>query len=87
LNDRVTTDGSTAELRQELERVEREIDELRQHVRELRERIGNRWDDPGDRVDHTSLITMAEEQEAVLATLEARRNALRERLAQHEQHS
>jgi hypothetical protein len=70
-----------ADTRSELERVEREIAQLREQVGELRERLAEHWDDPSDGPDRTALITMAEEQEAFLAVLEARRDELRRRLS------
>ena len=72
----VTTDEPQVDLRAELERVEREIAVLRPQVREIRERLA----DPGDGRDRTEMLTMAEEQEAIVAVLEERAEVLRQRL-------
>ncbi len=74
--DSVTTDRSPVELRTELERVEREVAELRPQIRDIREQLA----DPGDGSDRTEMLTMAEQQEAILAVLEVRRDELRRRL-------
>jgi chaperonin cofactor prefoldin len=72
----VTTEESQVDVRAELERVEREIAELRPQIREIRERLA----DPGNERDRTEMLTMAEEQEAILAVLEQRAETLRQRL-------
>jgi hypothetical protein len=72
----VTTDESRIDARAELERVEREIAELRPQIRDIRERIS----DPADVRDRTEMLTLAEEQEAILAVLEERAEQLRQRL-------
>jgi hypothetical protein len=63
-------------LNEELRLLEKEIAELRGETEELRSGLADGEDDPGDFVDHASRITMAEEQEAFLATLESRRQDL-----------
>jgi polyhydroxyalkanoate synthesis regulator phasin len=65
-------------VREELESVERTIAELRRTVAALRQESGS--DGPADPEDVTSLITSANEQEAVIAELEERREELRRRL-------
>jgi len=77
-NGRVTTDPSPVDLRAELERVEREIAELRSQIRDIREQLT----DPADVRDRTEMLTLAEQQEAILAVLEVRRDDLRRRLEQ-----
>jgi hypothetical protein len=74
--DCVTTDRSPVDLRAELERVEREIAELQPQIRDIREQLA----DPADGRDRTEMLTMAEQQEAILAVLEVRRDELRRRL-------
>jgi hypothetical protein len=71
-----------AALREELRMVEEDLAGLRQTARELRERIGDRADAPTDWAEISTLITMAEEQEALAATLEARREVLLRRLGE-----
>ncbi len=71
----MTTEESQVDVRAELERVEREIAELRPQIREIRERLA----DPGNERDRTEMLTMAEEQEAILAVLEQRAETLRQR--------
>ena len=72
----MTTEESQVDVRAELERVEREIAELRPQIREIRERLA----DPGNESDRSEMLTMAEEQEAILAVLEQRAETLRQRL-------
>ena len=72
----MTTEESQVDVRAELERVEGEIAELRPQIREIRERLA----DPGNERDRTEMLTMAEEQEAILAVLEQRAETLRQRL-------
>jgi hypothetical protein len=62
----------------ELARVERQIDDLRQSVRELREGLNDVG--PTDAEDRSQVLSQAEEQEAVIAELELRRDDLRGRL-------
>lgn len=76
----MAADDPKAELRDELRLVEEELAELRQTAAELRSRIGNRDDFPANEEDLSQLITSAEEQEALVAVLERRREALLERL-------
>ncbi|GAA1260071.1 hypothetical protein GCM10009677_09060 [Sphaerisporangium rubeum] len=73
---------SEDELREKLREVDEDLERLRESARELRERIGDRSDAPTDAVEMAALITMAEEQEGIVGTLEARRETLRERLEQ-----
>jgi hypothetical protein len=66
----------------ELDLLEEEIAELGRDAAELRRRIGERADYPTDPAEVSLLLTEAEEQEAILATLKARRDALKDRLGQ-----
>jgi hypothetical protein len=65
-----------------LDLLDEEIAELQPRVTELRRRIGERADYPTDPEEVAQLLTEVEEQEAVLATLKARRDELMERLGQ-----
>ena len=60
-------------LDEELRRLDKEIAGLRQEAEQLRTGLADHAEGAGDLVDEESPIEMAEEQEAVLATLEARR--------------
>jgi hypothetical protein len=66
--------------REELRVVEEELARLRETVADMRRRIGERWDAPADTVDVAQMLTAVEEQEALMAAMEARREALLERL-------
>ncbi|WP_130508915.1 hypothetical protein [Krasilnikovia cinnamomea] len=66
----------------ELDLLEEEIAELERGTAELRRRIGERAEYPTDPAEVSLLLTEAEEQEAILATLKARRDALKDRLGQ-----
>jgi hypothetical protein len=61
---------------EELRVIDEELARLREAAASLRREIGERQDDPGDPVDHASLIEAAEEQEALIAELEDRRARL-----------
>lgn len=74
-----------AEVRAELRQVEEELAELRPQVAQLREQIGERWDAPADPADVATELTAVEEQDAIIASLEARREELLERLGQRGQ--
>jgi hypothetical protein len=73
-------DDSKAALQEKLRQVEADLAELRRTAAELRQRIGERWDDPIDAADRATMITAAEEQEALAESLEARRSKLLHRL-------
>ncbi|GAB2832393.1 hypothetical protein GCM10027176_40820 [Actinoallomurus bryophytorum] len=64
-------------LRQELREVEADVAELRDTAVSLRAQIGDRSSEPTDASERAALITAAEEQEALVETLEARRDKLR----------
>jgi chromosome segregation ATPase len=73
-------DNPAAALRDELQVLEDELAQLRQATADLRRRIGERGDDPTDSAERAALITTAEEQEALIQVLEARREDLHRRL-------
>jgi hypothetical protein len=66
----------------ELGRLQEEIAELQERVAELRRRIGERADYPTDPEEVSMLLTEVGEQEAILATLKARRDQRKESLGQ-----
>jgi hypothetical protein len=68
-------------LREELRLVEEELAELRRTAAELRRRVGEQADAPANEADLAATITAAEEQEAFIAVLQSRHEALPERLA------
>ena len=70
----------TAQLREELGLVEEELARVRTTAPERRRQIGERSDDPTDPAERSLLITEAEEQEALIAVLERRREELLQRL-------
>ena len=76
---------STAELTEELGLVEEDLAQLRETAADLRRRIGERDEEPTDAVERSALIEAAEEQEALIDQLEARREELLRRLGRHEQ--
>ncbi len=73
-------DDPTAPLREELGLVEEELTRLRTTAAGLRAQIGGRSYGPTDSAERSLLITEAEEQEALVAVLERRREELLQRL-------
>jgi len=73
---------STAELAGELRLVEEDLTRLRETAADLRRRIGDRAEEPTDAAERSALIEAAEEQEALIDQLEARREELLTRLGQ-----
>jgi len=67
-------------LQEELRLVEEDLARLRQTAADLRQRIGERGDGPVDPEEISALTTSAEEQEALIDDLEARREALLQRV-------
>jgi hypothetical protein len=61
---------------EELRLVNDELDSLRETVVELRGQIGARTDGTTDPAETAALIESADEQEALIGALEARRDAL-----------
>ncbi|RCG31109.1 hypothetical protein DQ384_10115 [Sphaerisporangium album] len=73
-------------IREELRLVDEDLARLRETARELRERIGDRADAPTDMNEMGTLINMADQQDAFIATLEARREDLLSRLREATEH-
>ncbi|GLX00351.1 hypothetical protein [Microtetraspora sp. NBRC 16547] len=71
---------SAPEYREQLERVDADLARLRQEVRDMRREIGERGAGPTDAAEMSSLITNAEQQEALIEDLELRRQQLLRRL-------
>ena len=71
---------TTAALTEELRLVEEDLARLRKTAVDLRRRIGNRDEEPTDAAERSALIQAAEEQEALIDQLEARREQLLRRL-------
>jgi hypothetical protein len=67
---------STAALADELRLVEEDLTRLRETAADLRRRIGDRDEEPTDAAERSALIEAAEEQEALIDQLEARREEL-----------
>jgi hypothetical protein len=72
----MSTDGLTEEFRL----LEEDLTRLRETASDLRRRIGDRDDEPTDAAERSALIEAAEEQEALINQLEARREELLRRL-------
>jgi hypothetical protein len=64
---------------EELRIIDEELARLRDSAADLRRRVGEREDDPTDRAEYSRLIEAAEEQEALIEDLEARRERLVQR--------
>ena len=73
---------STDALAEELKLVEEDLTRFREMAAELRHRIGDQDEEPTDAAERSALIEAAEEQEALIDQLEARREELLRRLAQ-----
>jgi chromosome segregation ATPase len=71
---------TTAALTEELRLVEDDLARLRKTAADLRRRIGDRDEEPTDAAERSALIEAAEEQEALIDQLEARREHLLRRL-------
>ena len=78
----MAADDPTAQPREELAVVEEELTRLRTTAAELRRQIGERSFEPTDPAERSLLIIQAEEQEALIAVLERRREELLHRLRQ-----
>ena len=72
----MSTTRPQAAIREELQLVEEDLARLRETAASLRQRIGERADDPTDPEERAALIENAEEQEALIDQLEARREGL-----------
>jgi hypothetical protein len=69
------------EIREELRLVEEDLAEVRKTTANLRQRIGERADEPTDAAERSALIESADEQEALVYQLQARREQLRAELS------
>jgi hypothetical protein len=78
--DELERDRSEAALRAELREVEEDLESVRAQARSLRGPLGGRDDGPMDLADNATQITLAEEQEALIEVLVARRDTLLRRL-------
>jgi outer membrane protein TolC len=72
----MNTSESAAALEAELRVVEEDLARLRETAADLRRRIGEREDEPTDPAERSALIEQAEEQEALIDMLNARREGL-----------
>ena len=72
----MSTDG----LAEEFRLLEEDLTRLGETAADLRGRIGDRDDEPTDAAERSALIEAAEEQEALIDQLEARREELLRRL-------
>jgi hypothetical protein len=71
---------ATNEIRDELDKVEGEIETLRKSAHELRASLGDEAGGPMEPEDRAATLTQAEQQEAIIETLEARRDQLKREL-------
>jgi hypothetical protein len=70
------TSESAAAFEAELRVVEEDLARLREEAADLRRRIGEREDEPTDPAERSAMIEQAEEQEALIDMLKARREEL-----------
>jgi hypothetical protein len=68
------------ELREELLRADDDLERLRREAADLRREIADRREAPRDPEELSVALTAAEEQEAIIAWLEARREKLQRQL-------
>ncbi len=78
----MSADNQEIALREELRGVEEQLADLRRTAVELREQIGERSYGPTDPAEMATVITAAEEQEALVGLLEGRRAELLRRLSE-----
>jgi hypothetical protein len=76
----MNTSESAAAFEAELRVVEEDLARLRETAADLRRRIGEREDEPTDPAERSALIEQAEEQEALIDILTARREELLRKL-------
>ena len=67
---------SQAAIREELKLVEEDLANLRETAASSRQRIGERADEPTDEAERAAMIESADEQEALIAQFESRRERL-----------
>ncbi|MFC4535230.1 hypothetical protein [Sphaerisporangium dianthi] len=78
----MAAEGDETGLREELRMVEEDLVKLRETVAELRGTVGEHAEAPTDATEVSMLIAMADEQEQLMTTLEARREVLLRRLGE-----
>lgn len=69
-------------LRAELQTLDEELAVLRSEVDQIRRRLGEHAEGPTDPAETAATLTNVEEQEALVGTLEARRQHLLKRLGE-----
>ncbi|WP_157249200.1 hypothetical protein [Nonomuraea typhae] len=69
-------------IKEELRHVEDDLARLRQSTRELREQIGDMG--ATDLVERSQMLELADDQDQIIAELEARRDGLLRRLQEEE---
>ncbi len=74
------TTSSDRDLREELRLVEEEIAGLRESAADLRKQVGDRSDGSLEPEETAATISSAEELEAIIDTLESRRDDLSRRI-------
>lgn len=72
--------GAVDDVTEQVRVVDEELAELRRTARSLRAQVGGRTAGPIDLAESASVITAAEEQEALIDVLEQRRDGLLRRL-------
>jgi hypothetical protein len=77
---RMVAHKTVDELREELLRADDDLERLRRESAHLRREIAERREAPRDREELSVALTAAEEQEAIIAWLEARREKLQRQL-------
>ncbi len=77
------TQQSDRDLREQLRRVDEEISELRASAAALRRQVGDRTDGSVEPEETAATISSAEELEAIVDSLETRRDDIARRLASH----
>jgi outer membrane protein TolC len=76
----MTEDVTESGLRDELKDLEQQIAELRRQAEDARRRVGQGWDTPTDSAEIATELQNAEEAEAFMRALEARRDAVLSKL-------
>jgi hypothetical protein len=77
------TQQSDRDLREQLRMVDEEISELRASAAALRRQVGDRTDGSVEPEETAATISSAEELEAIVDSLETRRDDIARRLASH----
>ena len=73
-------EASESELREELARTEQQLSELRDQIDEQRAAVGDTARDVVDQADTAAMIQQADQTEQILASVQQRRDWLRQRL-------